>query len=184
MNRITLFIVAVLLFGGSSYFLYQNRHKYLVRTSPPPVSISATPVATVKPAPTEPVPTAVKAPDKTAVPEITDSFYKSYDSCMKNPPAKAAGKVSQYCQDNSGLTTAAFASNLEKGGTAKAGADPIFCAQNIPESFNVSPDARISGDSADIFVSEKFGPSEIKIKADLIRENGAWKIDNIICPRP
>jgi hypothetical protein len=103
---------------------------------------------------------------------------------MKNPPAAAEGKVSEYCQNNTGLTTSAFAGNLEEGGTAKAGADPIFCAQDIPESMTVNADAHITGDKAIASVNEKFGASQIDIKVNLVNENGAWKIDNIICSPP
>lgn len=103
---------------------------------------------------------------------------------MKNPPVAAKGKVGEYCQNNSGLTTTTFAANLEKGGTAKAGADPIFCAQNVPESVAVNPDVQVTNDRAVALVFEMFGPTQIKIQADLINENGVWKIDNILCPLP
>jgi len=103
---------------------------------------------------------------------------------MKNPPAGSEGKVSEFCQNNSGLTTAAFAGNLEAGGTAKAGADPVFCAQDIPETFSVNADAQINADKAIAAVSEKFGVTEVNIQVNLANENGAWKIDNIICPSP
>lgn len=103
---------------------------------------------------------------------------------MKNPPRQAAGKVSVYCQDNTGLATTTFAANLEKGGTAKAGADPIFCAQNPPESTAVEPNTQITTDKAVAYVTEKMGPTQIKIRADLLKENGTWKIDNITCPLP
>ena len=119
-----------------------------------------------------------------AVVETVNNYYKSYDSCMKNPPSGSEGRVSEFCQNNTGLTTAAFAGNLEAGGTAKAGADPVFCAQDIPETFSVNADAQINADKAIAAVSEKFGVTEVNIQVNLANENGAWKIDNIICPSP
>lgn len=90
--------------------------------------------------------------------------------------------VSVYCQNNTGLTTTVFAANLERGGTAKAGADPIFCAQNIPESYTVGRDVQISDNKATTFVNEVFGPTQIKVQVNFLNESGVWKVDNIICP--
>ncbi len=132
----------------------------------------------------QPTPTTIGTSDKTAASEITNNFYQSYDTCMKNPPAAAAGKVSEYCQNNSGFTTSNFAANLEKGGTAKAGADPIFCAQNVPESIIVNPSIQITGSKALALVNETFGPTQIEIQVELLKENGTWKVDNIVCPLP
>ena len=92
--------------------------------------------------------------------------------------------MSEFCQNNTGLTTTAFADNLEAGGTAKAGADPVFCAQDIPETLSVNADAQIIADNAIATVSEKFGVTQVNIQVNLANENGAWKIDNIICPSP
>jgi hypothetical protein len=127
---------------------------------------------------------ATEAVASEAVAKAVNKFYTSYDSCMKNPPAGSEGKVSEYCQNNTGLTTAAFAGNLEAGGTAKAGADPIFCAQDIPEAMSVNTDVQITANKAIASVLEKFGTTQINIQVDLINENGVWKIDNIICSPP
>jgi len=118
------------------------------------------------------------------VAKAVNNFYTSYDSCMKNPPAGSEGKVGEYCQNNTGLTTAAFAGNLEAGGAAKAGVDPVFCGQDIPETMSVNTDMQITADKAIASVLEKFGTTQINIQVDLVKENGVWKIDNIICPLP
>jgi hypothetical protein len=102
---------------------------------------------------------------------------------LKNPPEAASGRVSEYCQVNTGLTSATFAGNLEKGGVAKAGADPVFCAQSVPESKKASSDFQAKNDKATGFMVEKFGSSQIKIQAELVNENGVWKVDNVICPK-
>lgn len=163
MKKLIFGILAILLLGGI-VFLYLNRsQKNNLTTS-------------------QPTPTSGNLSDKAIVSEITSNFYNNYDSCLKNPPAQAAGKVSEYCQNNTGVTSATFEENLAKGGTAKAGADPIVCAQNLPESVAVNPDTQIIDDKAVAFVSERFGSTQIKIQVILVKENGSWLIDNIICP--
>lgn len=170
MKKLSLLILVILLLGGV-YYLLNNQARKTNQITPQPTSVF-------------PTTTTNSNSDKTAVSEITGNFYKTYDSCIKNPPAAAAGEISVYCQNNTGLTTTTFATNLERGGTVKAGADPIFCAQNVPENVDVIPDAQITGDKATVFVSEKLGSKQIKIQADFLKENGVWKIDNIICPLP
>ena len=120
--------------------------------------------------------------DEKTIPSAIDNFYQKYESCLKNPPVAASGRVSEYCQNNSGFTTAGFAGNLEKGGIAKAGADPIFCAQGVPESMKASADFQAKNNKATGFMVEKFASSEVKIEVSLAGENGVWKVDNITCP--
>lgn len=132
-----------------------------------------------------PIPTPTSTPiDNTTIPTAINDFYQNYESCLKNPPAQAAGRVSEYCQENTGLTTAAFVGNLAKGGIAAKGADPIFCAQSVPESKLVSTDFQVKNSQATGFMNEKFGPNEIKVQVELVNEKGVWKVDNVICPLP
>jgi len=133
-----------------------------------------------------------QTPDKNSAPKTNEStipnaignFYRKYEDCVKNPPSEAEGRVTEYCQNNTGLTSAAFAGNLEKGGTAKAGADPIFCAQNVPEGMKVDADFQVKNSKATGFMLERFGSSQVKTQVDLVYEGGAWKIDNVVCPKP
>ena len=122
--------------------------------------------------------------DETTISKIVDDFYQKYESCLKNTPSEANGKVGEYCQNNTGVSSANFAANLEKGGVAKAGADPIFCAQNPPESIKASSDFRLHGDTATGYADEKFGSSQIKTQIDFVNDSGVLKIDNIVCPKP
>lgn len=122
--------------------------------------------------------------DETTIPKVINDFYENYESCLKNPPAQAAGRISVYCQNNSELATVDFGGNLEKGGVAKSGADPVFCAQSMPETRNVSSDFQVKNDKATGFMEEKFGSNEIKVQVELINEKGIWKVDNVICPAP
>lgn len=122
--------------------------------------------------------------DETTIPKVINDFYQNYEVCLKNPPASAAGRVSEYCQSNTGLTTTTFAANLVKGGIAEKGADPIFCAQSVPESKKVSSDFWVKNDKATGFMDEKFGPNQIKVQIEFVSEKGVWKVDNVICPLP
>ncbi len=141
-----------------------------------PVITQPSPAATAKPATNSDA-------DKKSILDIVSNYYAKYDSCMRNPPPQAQGRVGEYCQNNSGLTTTAFPGNLQKGGTAKAGADPVTCSQNPPGAI-VATDIQISDNRAAASVRENFGPTEINIQVELLRENSVWKVDNITCPKP
>lgn len=133
-----------------------------------------------------------QAPEGNSVPKINENtitnavgaFYRKYEDCVKNPPSEAEGRVTEYCQLNTGLTSAAFAGNLEKGGTAKAGADPIFCAQSVPEGMKVDPDFQAKDNRATGYMLERFGSAQVKTQIDFVYEAGAWKVDNVVCPKP
>ncbi len=135
----------------------------------------------VKPTPTQTVINPATN-DNQVISETIDYFYKKYENCMKNPPKEAEGRVGEYCQGNTGQTSQKFIANLEEGGTAKAGADPIVCAQDFPESIVVDSDVEIEENIAIGHVDEKFGPSQIKPEIELVYVNGVWEINNIICP--
>jgi hypothetical protein len=123
-------------------------------------------------------------PDAQAITEVVNGYYSFYRSCMMDPPPQASGLVSQYCQENSGLTTAAFAANLAQGGTANAGADPVTCAQQPPQSVAVDQNVEIADDSATARLTESFGGSQLTVTVQLVREGLSWRIDNIVCPAP
>jgi hypothetical protein len=109
-------------------------------------------------------------------------LYDGYKSCMENPPEEAVGKVSNYCQTNNTYTSENFIGNIEKGGVAAAGGDPITCGQNPPLRVSVGT-VNPSQQTAEVI--ESFGEAiETKVKVALIKEGSAWKIDNIICPIP
>ncbi len=115
--------------------------------------------------------------------EVVTLFYKKYQDCMKNPPLEAEGNVDIYCQSHTDLTTPAFLNNLDQGGTAKAGANPIVCAQNIPETVQIGSISSNNGTSQ-VVVTETFGPTKLEVPVLLKLENNQWRVDNIVCPRP
>ncbi len=109
-------------------------------------------------------------------------LYNTYQRCMSNPPPKASGQVSRYCQAHNKYASASFTKNLEKGGVAKAGADPIYCAQNSPIRITMGT---VNPAQQTVEVIENFGSStNTKIKAALVEEENIWKVDNFTCPLP
>ena len=79
-----------------------------------------------------------------AVVIVTKAFYDEYMDCMTNPPAEAIGQVGNWCSSNNSNATSNFPANLEAGGVAEAGADPIVCAQSFPMSYIVEDNATYS----------------------------------------
>lgn len=120
--------------------------------------------------------------DETAEQTVSD-FYSEYENCMKNPPAPAAGRVSQYCQENNSQIASNFVDNLATGGVAAAGADPITCSQNTGQTFNPGQ-SQVQGDSATVPVTATIGTLSQTIRVDLVKENGTWRVSNVICPAP
>ncbi|MCL4365942.1 DUF3828 domain-containing protein [Patescibacteria group bacterium] len=174
MNKRWLGILLLLIIMGAGYYLYTKNSNQIYQVAP----------QNINPAPTTTNTSFQESDDKKAIIETANSFYQKYDSCMKNPPAEAKDRVGEYCQGNLGLTTTNFVGNLEKGGTAKAGADPVVCAQNFPENITVSQDIQINTDQAKVSVNEKFGPTQVTPQIELLKKDGVWKIDNIVCVVP
>lgn len=117
--------------------------------------------------------------------DVVTAFYETYTNCLKNPPTAAKGKVSTYCQNNTGLTTSDFAANIAAGGTAKAGADPIVCAQNPPANIQVASSSAQKGTSVTVNVFESYGAgTKVTIPVTVRLENNQWRIANIVCPKP
>jgi hypothetical protein len=115
---------------------------------------------------------------------VAQNFYTAYQNCLQNPPEQAIGQVSTYCQANTGFTTQNFVKNLETGGVAAAGADPILCAQNTPEKIEAQSMSEQTLLTARVNVNLIFGEMTQTNKVDLINEDGVWKVDNIMCPQP
>jgi hypothetical protein len=150
------------------------------RTSIPWLVVAMVLVASCTGAPA----TSGSAADRAAITGVVDRFFAFYNDCMTNPPSQAAGQVSSYCQDNSDLTTPTFAANLVAGGAANAGADPVTCSQQPPESFVVDPNVQVDGDTATAQVVESFGAMQVTVQVELELDEGAWLVDNIVCPTP
>ena len=153
----------------------------------------STKTTTVDPSvsPTDTPTSAIASPPVTsftaeALVSVTKAFYDEYMGCMTNPPAEAIGQVGNWCSNNNSNATSSFPANLEAGGVAEAGADPIVCAQSFPMSYKVRDDATYN--SADktgkAFVAEQFGSGELVLTVLLSGINDKLLVDNIVCPVP
>jgi hypothetical protein len=105
---------------------------------------------------------------------------------MTNPPAEAIGQVGNWCSSNNSNATVNFPANLETGGVAAAGADPIVCAQSFPMSYNVRDDATYESakKTGTAFVAEQFGSGELVLTVLLSGAGDRLLVDNIVCPVP
>jgi hypothetical protein len=107
-------------------------------------------------------------------------------NCMTTPPTQAAGQVGNWCSSNNSNASPSFPANLEAGGVAQAGADPIVCAQAFPMSYKVGENATysVSEKSGTAFVVEQFGSGELVLTVLLSGTSDKLLVDNIVCPAP
>jgi len=136
-------------------------------------------------------PTSTASPPETsfsveAVVIVTQAFYGEYLNCMTTPPTQAAGQVGTWCASNNSNASSTFPANLEDGGVAQAGADPIVCAQSFPMSYKVQEDATysVSEKSGTAFVVEQFGSGELVLTVLLNGKSDKLLVDKIVCPVP
>jgi hypothetical protein len=172
---IFLFAALVIILGAAGFFLLKPAGDVMV-TSPLQPSATTIPVS-----PTVPVLEA----DTKSIKQLVSDFYATYTSCLKNPPSEATAKVSLYCQAHTGLTSEDFVANLQQGGIARAGADPIMCAQNPAKSLTVDTVDYEAPDRAVAAVDELFtGGFAQKIAVVVLKENNSWRVDMVSCPKP
>jgi hypothetical protein len=157
------------------------------------LSACSTKTTTVDPSvsPTDTPTSATASPPVTsfsaeAVASTTKAFYDEYMNCMTNPPAEAIGQVGNWCSSNNSNATSNFPANLEAGGVAAAGADPIVCAQSFPMSYKVKENATYNSaeKTGKALVAEQFGSGELVLTALLSGINDKLLVDNIVCPVP
>lgn len=118
-----------------------------------------------------------------AVRQVAAGFFQGYLDCMTDPPAAATGKVGDYCQANNGFATGNLPANLEAGGVAAAGADPITCGQNPPNGFDVEA-VTISGDTARAVVVAGYQPEPLEIRLSIVAAADGPLVDDVRCPAP
>ena len=169
---VTGLVIGVLVGVGLSFFLVNKG--YDMSDLP-----GLTPAVSVTPVPL--VPTATPIPEVSPS-EAVQGFLSQYEDCLKNPPEAAEGQVSVYCQSNNSFSSGNFVANLKEGGTATAGADLVFCDQDLPESYQIGTPT-INGITALIKVMEVFGVTTVEPVVSLYKESSGWKVDDVICPR-
>lgn len=131
--------------------------------------------------PSTPTPSTSKVSANSPI-GVATNFYTAYELCLTTPPDEAADQVSIYCQANTGLTSPNFVSNLETGGVAATGADPVLCAQNVPEVIKAQAVQDETPTSARVSMQLTFGETNQVNSVDLVNEDGDWKVDNVVCP--
>jgi hypothetical protein len=122
--------------------------------------------------------------DPQDVGDVAIGLYTEYMDCMKNPPAQAAGQVSAWCASHNSHATDNLPANLEAGGIAAAGADPIVCAQEFPMQLAVASTTLETGNSAHTMIVETFASGDITIDVTLRSDSGEFLVDDILCPMP
>ncbi|MCK9351694.1 MAG: hypothetical protein WCT49_01890 [Candidatus Paceibacterota bacterium] len=112
------------------------------------------------------------------------AFYNNYQNCVKDPPREAKEKVSEYCQSHTGVSTVDLEKNIAAAGIAKLGADPIVCAQNLPESILMGDVKAVDERSSIVTVKESFGDQSLDVRAYVKKTADGWFVDNVVCPAP
>lgn len=171
MNRkLLMSIPAVVFISAVSVFLLLDH-----------TSIAASPDAKILSAgQTSPIiatPSATPTDTPMSVEQTTDAFYDHYLNCLKN----ASG--TDYCISHDPYRSSNFSANL--GASLARVGDPVTCSENMPETIGVDH-ATVPQDgksTAYVMVTNDDG-SVMQIIANVVLENGLWKIDSIFCPRP
>ncbi len=184
MNKNTLLwavvIIILLIIVGYGGYLIGSQRKItvpIIILTPTPLPSTATPTPTITPTPAlSPVPQMTPS-------EVVQGFFASYEICLKNPPQAATGQVSAYCQSHNPFISSTFVTNLAHGGVAQKGADPVVCAQNLPQSFTMGT-TTINDNVATVKVFESFGTSTVEVSVSLLKGSNGWRVDNITCPSP
>ena len=118
-----------------------------------------------------------------AVAKVAQAFYDEYLNCMTIPPAEATCQLGNWCSSNNSHEGPGFLANLEAGGVAAAGADPIVCAQSFPMSYSASEgNYSVASKSGTATVTEKFGSGVLKVTVKLVKQDSQLIVDNIVCP--
>lgn len=172
---LTVGIVMILLLGGSGYYLLSQKPEEELTS---PLQLSPTPLAA------SPTLSPLQMETELVLARINE-FYEAYQSCEASPPAAARGRVSTYCQANTGFTTETFTQNIKERGIAGRGADPITCSQNPPVSVAAeSIDFEDPVRSVGTVVATYGGSFAQKISVVTVKEEDDWMIENVICPKP
>lgn len=167
-------VAALIVAGGAGAYVYHRDHKAKMETDTGSVITdhSSTTSNSTNTGSTNSTQAKLSVSD---VSQFLTDFYNQYI-------AIASGKNTSTTRAQ--LVQQDGTSNLVAYYTPKTGysypADPILCAQAVPNSIsvtNVTPDT----DSATGTVVESFGSSTAQVSFTVVKQAGALKIDNIAC---
>jgi hypothetical protein len=102
--------------------------------------------------------------------QTAEKFYKAFTACMKT-------QESTYCATHINLSTKNLGTNLQKQTT------PVICSQTIPNTVSASKSTVINDNQALVTLREDFGKNKMNVIYQMQRENGEWKVENILCPK-
>lgn len=169
------FLLFLILAGGAVWYFFWGEPTTEVTS---PLQASVTPRLTG-------TPSGAIVRDTEEIKAVIGKFYLAYGECLRTPPAAARGNVSVYCQSNTGVTTEQFPQNLREKGSIGSGIDPVTCAQNPPSSVSAETvDYEEPGRAVATAVALFGGGFAQKIPVLLLKENAAWRVDSVTCPRP
>jgi hypothetical protein len=158
MKKVIVILVLCLLVAGLVAFLTKHYSSNISSIKP---SVTPKPAGIVK-----------TLPMRTA-----EQYFADFTSCMKKPPQEAAGQASLYCETHNDFTTEKLASHLKKQ------SDSIVCGQTPPQTVSAVRSTEINENQALVVLREDFGASSSNVTYQMQRENGKWKIENILCPK-
>jgi len=115
--------------------------------------------------------TPLEKPEK-----ATEDFYKAYWYCMQDNPKPSI----EQCLNQADFAPV-LTSDLKEKLQTVIGADPVLCAQNIPDSINTDT-AVIDNNTAKVTVHTAYASSgDNPISVDLTKQNNNWQITSITC---
>jgi len=114
--------------------------------------------------------------------QIVQNYYNLFSECMENPPVEAIGQVTVYCQSHNQYVGSQLEANLDA--QSRNGYVPVICAQNPPQNISPTGTPQITDASITVMLSEQYASGPVLVAYKLQKENGEWKVENILCPTP
>lgn len=174
MLKRTVPILVILLILGGMYFLAKKYH-LSAKTTQNSIATQASLSATMS--------ASQKKESQNAIITV-QKFYNSYMECMKGPQVSPDQNQSVYCLSHNDFVSDALIKSISKADNADSSIDPVICAQSLPQSTQVVGTSPImSGTTSAVVVATYGAGSTVNIQAEMIRENGSWKVEGISCPR-
>jgi len=107
--------------------------------------------------------------------EVVQKFYSDWIGYVGNPVSDKFYETSECVSDNFKKQTGDLIAIFDKGGY-----DPVLCAQDKPDSWEVV-NVAIKGDMAEVIVDENYYGQDKNVVVILKKIKSEWKIDQIIC---
>jgi hypothetical protein len=166
MNKIVVFLIAIVIVLVCGFYILNN-YKHPSDNSHAITPSQATQVSS------GPNSKGIKTRQMT----VAEDYFNAFSECMKKPPTEASGQVSIYCASHNEYAGKGLSVNLLKQYA------PVVCGQNPPKSINANRTTEINESQALVILREDFGSSITDVTYQMQKENGVWKVENIICPR-